>query len=554
MPSIPAPRAHTLLFTEGDRHTLRFLVALALSNPCSRERVACERALLGDACVDTGPAWCLTDRFGPPRENLVAIHRRVRVILDAAREALARQAAATEEDLLLYQDACTWLLYDMYDLRLQLVIDEKLSTKEQKALFVAFKADHGRYFHAAGERLRPFTARYLFERFYVLRRAWYLIHAFLLGTSDAAVQLRCDVWESIIGDDLRLYLSGGPARLRDVHTLVLGPTGSGKDLVARAMGLSCHVAVNETTGCFVGSYKDRYRALNLAAKTESLIEAELLGYKRGAFTGATEDRIGDLDLGPDGGVIFLDEVAEIPLHTQVLLLRVLEAHEIQPVGSRETLVFNARVVAATHEDIDRLVLEKRMRSDLLYRMKANVVRTPSLRLMLDQAPGDLALYVRFFADQVCAPDSGEALAAKTMRYLERKKLLDYAWGGNLRELQKCVLGVLTRGKGPIDTDGPRAAASGAAPASARGGAGGGNGDAPASSRSGGVDAAVLRALVAGSGTLDEVTQRLVAWRYAESHNIREVGRVLGISRNTVRAKLDHALVKEFEALLRKRGR
>ena len=347
-------------------------------------------------------------------------------------------------------------------------------------------------------------------------------------------------------DDLRIHLSSGPDRLRDVHTLVLGPTGSGKEPVARAIGLSCHVAVDATTGEFVRPYQERYRALNLAAKTDTLIEAELLGYKRGAFTGATEDREGDLDLGPEGGVIFLDELAEIRPSTQVLLLRVLEAHELQPVGSRKTRPFTSRIVAGTHEDLDKLVAERRLREDFLHRIKANVLRTPPLRLVLDQAPEDLALYVRFFADRASSPDPGDALAAKTMRYLDRKKLQNYGWPGNLRELQKCVLGVMARGKGPLDGDGP---------GSRRGGAPGARkSEAPPPSRSTPGEMAAQRALVAGAPSLSEITRRLVAWRYAESHNVREVARGLGISRNTVRSKLDDTLVAEFEALLRKSGR
>ena len=152
MPSIPAPCAPSLLFCASDLDYLRLLVGLVMSNPFSRERIAWERGLLVDAYVDTGPAWCLTSRFGPPRENLVLIHLRLRAILVTARAALDEGAAATPDDLLLYQDACTSLLYDTYDTRLQLVIDDKLSAEDQKALFTEFRVEHEWFFSAARGR------------------------------------------------------------------------------------------------------------------------------------------------------------------------------------------------------------------------------------------------------------------------------------------------------------------------------------------------------------------------------------------------------------------
>jgi DNA-binding NtrC family response regulator len=518
-PSIPAPHGPSLLFAESDRETCRAVVARAVENPFARAAPEGPRVALGV----------------------------LRKILEAARAALARGAAASDDDLLLYQEACIYFLYKQHEGRLLRRVHEGMSDREEAAHFAAFGREHQRFLHVAGERIAPLGARHLFARFFELARAKDLIRSEIVGTSAAADQLRVDVWESIAGDDLRLHLNGRPDRMKDVHTLVLGPTGSGKDVVARILGQSCFIPVDEDTGCFVCSYKDRYRPLNLAAKSQSLIEAELLGYVRGAFTGADKDRRGDLDMGPDGGVIFLDELAEIPLATQVLLLRVLEAHELQPVGSRVLLPFTSRIVAATHEDLDALLAQKRLREDFLHRIKANVVRTPPLALMLSQAPGDLALYVRFFADKACAPASGEALADKTMRYLERRKLLHYGWGGNLRELQKCVLGVMARGKGPIDADlrAPGAPKADAVAAKS---------EAPPSSRAGGGEAAVYRAIFADRPTLYDIVERVVSWKFAECHNLREVARELNINRSTVAARLHPDVVAEFEEILARRKR
>jgi PAS domain S-box-containing protein len=204
----------------------------------------------------------------------------------------------------------------------------------------------------------------------------------------------------------------------DSTVLILGETGTGKELIARG--------IHDRS-------PRRNRALvkvNCGAISAGLVESELFGHVKGAFTGAISNRDGRFKLA-DGGTIFLDEVGELPLDTQVKLLRVLQEQEFEPIGSSRTIKVNVRIVAATNRDLEELVREGKFRADLFYRLNVVPLRLPSLRERLS----DLPLLVTFFA-QKCAKKLGRqirSVSEETMR-----KLVSYPWPGNIRELQNVI--------------------------------------------------------------------------------------------------------------------
>ena len=204
----------------------------------------------------------------------------------------------------------------------------------------------------------------------------------------------------------------------DSTALITGETGTGKELVARAI----HARSSRTNRPLV--------KVNCCAISAGLVESELFGHVKGAFTGAIERRIGRFELA-DGGTIFLDEVGELPPETQVKLLRVLQEREFEPVGSSRTQPVNVRVIAATNRDLEEAVAGGRFRSDLFYRLNVFPLRVPPLR----ERREDIRLLVKFFLAQ-SARNFGKRIASVTEETLER--MTAYAWPGNIRELQNVV--------------------------------------------------------------------------------------------------------------------
>lgn len=207
------------------------------------------------------------------------------------------------------------------------------------------------------------------------------------------------------------------ARL-DSTVLILGETGTGKELIARAI----HDRSARQNRALV--------KVNCGAISAGLVESELFGHVKGAFTGAIANREGRFKLA-DGGTIFLDEVGELPLDTQVKLLRVLQEQEFEPIGSSRTIRVNVRVVAATNRDLEELVREGKFRADLFYRLNVVPLRVPALR----ERMGDLPLLVTFFV-QKCAAKLGKHI--KSVSDDAMRQLTGYTWPGNVRELQNVI--------------------------------------------------------------------------------------------------------------------
>ena len=204
----------------------------------------------------------------------------------------------------------------------------------------------------------------------------------------------------------------------DSTVLIHGETGSGKELIARAV----HKLSQRSTRSFV--------KLNCAAIPTGLLESELFGHEKGAFTGAIAQRVGRFELASEG-TIFLDEVGEIPLELQPKLLRVLQEREFERLGSSRTLHTNARLIAATNRDLNAMVESQRFRSDLFYRLNVFPIYVPPLR----DRPEDIPFLVRHFAQHFARlmKKRIETISTETMNAIVR-----YPWPGNIRELQNVI--------------------------------------------------------------------------------------------------------------------
>ena len=215
----------------------------------------------------------------------------------------------------------------------------------------------------------------------------------------------------------------------DSTVLIMGETGCGKELIARA--IHSH-----------GSRKHRPLVkLNCGAIPTGLVESELFGHMKGAFTGALERRTGRFELA-DGGTLFLDEISELPLETQVKLLRVLQEHEFEPLGSSRTIRVNVRIIAASNRDLEKAVQEGRFRADLYYRLNVLPIVLPPLR----QRRSDISLLTSFFVERFARQFGKQIIgvAQDTMDILSR-----YDWPGNIRELQNVIERAVVLSRSPI---------------------------------------------------------------------------------------------------------
>jgi len=215
----------------------------------------------------------------------------------------------------------------------------------------------------------------------------------------------------------------------DSTVLIYGETGTGKELIARAV----HNLSSRSSSAFV--------KLNCAAIPTGLLESEMFGHERGAFTGAIAQRVGRFELA-SRGTVFLDEIGEIPLELQPKLLRVLQEREFERLGSSRTLKSDARLIAATNCDLEAMVNEQKFRSDLYYRLNVFPVRVPALR----ERPEDIPLLVRHFVQQFSRRmnKSIDTIPSDTMTMLVR-----YHWPGNIRELQNVIERAVILSNGPV---------------------------------------------------------------------------------------------------------
>jgi len=241
-----------------------------------------------------------------------------------------------------------------------------------------------------------------------------------------------DKFEDIIGRSASLRAVLDDVQIvapTDSTVLVLGETGTGKELIA-------HAIHNRS------SRRDRpFVKVNCAAIPSGLLESELFGHERGAFTGAIARKIGRFQLA-NGGTLFLDEIGDIPIELQPKLLRVLQEQEFERLGSVQTTRVDVRVVAATSRDLPQMVADREFRSDLYYRLNVFPVRLPALR----ERPEDIALLVRYFVD---------FHATRMNKQVERvpkeamQVFLTYHWPGNVRELQNFIERTVIRSPGRV---------------------------------------------------------------------------------------------------------
>lgn len=410
-----------------DREFFRLVAEAAFSNPFSDERAETDLKIIGQAaCRDGG------ERV---RKVMKTVADRV-ARLEAQGFGDTRRLAGEERELVR-----TALLFDGFHRLIepfdQLILDQLAAGDEPLPAPCA---------PAARDLMtrRGFSAeefgRY-FAMFYQLRRAYYFIHRGLVGRSPCMKLLRKRLWTNVFTDDIRWYEKFLWDRMEDFSTLLLGETGTGKGAAAAAIGRSGYIPFSLEKSCFAESFTRSLVAINLSQFPPTLIESELFGHRKGAFTGAVDRHEGFFARCSPHGAVFLDEIGEVAAPVQIKLLQVLQERVFSPVGSHEKLRFRGRVIAATNRSLDELRRQGRFRDDFYYRLCSDVITVPPLRQRLQEDTGELDALLEHVVRRLIgreAPDlAGEIREALVQGVGDR-----YPWPGNVRELEQAVRRIL----------------------------------------------------------------------------------------------------------------
>ena len=377
---------------------------------------------------------------GAPGEPLENTQRVGEVLWPAHEELFCRlEAGATPTDAerMVCVNVGVFRLYDSVDTALQHVAD---GGALQPGVYTAFRKAYDRLAAVAGEHAGLPKAAHLFALFYQMRRAFHVIHTSILGISLPVARLRAAIWDAIFaGGDLRRYAAWSFDRMERGCTLVVGLTGTGKELVARALGLSRYLAFNEKAETFAALPGEGFHTVNIAALPAPIVDTLLFGHAKGTFTGAEKDALGVLHKCKQNGTLFMDEIGDLACEIQVKLLRVLQEWKFTRLGDTEEHEFWGRIVAAVQPS---LLLGDRLREDFYHRISECVLQIPSLAERIQESPGELGLLVRVFAERKVGPAYADALTEETLRFLATE-LPGYAWPGNVRELQGCVSNIMS---------------------------------------------------------------------------------------------------------------
>lgn len=277
--------------------------------------------------------------------------------------------------------------------------------------------------------------------FFQLRRAFYFIDYALVGDCPSMKKLRLALWNNIFTYDVNIYDQHLWNRMEDFSTILEGETGTGKGSAAAAIGKSGFIPFDKKTEKFTHNFNETFITLNLTQYPESLIESELFGHRKGAFTGAVEDHKGIFERCKVYQSLFLDEIGDITIPVQTKLLQVIQERIFTPMGSHRQQRFEGRVIAATNRSITELRRNGRFRSDFYYRLCSDVITVPTLRQRIKESPSELRQMVNLLVTRTVGQENSD-LASMVLERLRKNIPQNYQWPGNVRELEQAVRRIL----------------------------------------------------------------------------------------------------------------
>jgi DNA-binding NtrC family response regulator len=414
----------------SDRQFFELIAQTAFCNPFSAQRAELDAKIVGH------PVDVFSDAHVDELTRVIT--SRVQRLEAQDKTDLRRYPAA---DRRLMQTVFLFELYHQFYKDFdQLILDQvRLGTQPAPVKFAGEAlAQMRRRGISAPDALRFFSI------FYQLRRAFYFIVRSLVGESACMREFRRHLWQNVFTQEVQLYERYLWNRMEDFSTLLLGETGTGKGTAAAAIGRSGHIPFDEKLGRFSESFMRSFVSLNLSQFPETLIESELFGHRKGAFTGAVEAHEGVLARCSPHGAIFLDEIGDVSVTIQIKLLQVLQDRTFCPVGSHEPLRFRGRVIAATNRSLESLRKRDLFRQDFFYRLCSDMIEVPALRQRLQQDPKELSQLIQHTLARMLGEPAAE-LVTHVETSLRRTVNEQYSWPGNVRELEQAIRRILVTG-------------------------------------------------------------------------------------------------------------
>jgi DNA-binding NtrC family response regulator len=399
------------------------------ANPFGRERVLREAEIAG-VSPDSSKEIRVLKACQAVGYRLEQLEQRGRINLDAFKG----------EEQYFLRSALLFHFFHLFRKQIDTLITRQLDNAEE-SLDVHFAPEALTLLRGWGfgiEESRRFIALA-----YQFRRAYYFIFRHLVGRSQCMQQLRRDLWQNVFTHDILMYDQYLWDRMENFSTLLFGETGTGKGTAALAMGRSGYIPFDEKENKFTHNFVNTFTTLNISQFPETIIESELFGHVRGAFTGAIKDHKGVFSRCSPNGSILLDEIGELSTHVQIKLLNVLQERVYSPVGSDEKHRFHGRIIAATNRSIREIREKKIFRDDFYYRLCSDIITVPPLYKRIAQDPEELSDLLAHTVTRIVGQPSPE-IASRVLKYIEGSLTLSYPWPGNVRELEQCVRRVVLR--------------------------------------------------------------------------------------------------------------
>ena len=419
--------AQRLRLTSEQRQFFSLVSQAVLSNPFSDKRINIDLQISG-LFPETPETERIDRTIAEVRAQIAYLEKNNKEHLDAY----------SQEDRTILHNA---FLFDFFHVFLdrfdQHILDQIQSGT--KPLKVDFSQEALRFLRQKGfteeECLRYFAMSFQ------LRRAFYFIDRGLVGSSRSMRQLREKLWNNVFTADIDLYNAHLWNRMEDFSTLILGETGTGKGTAAVAIGRSGYIPFDASKKCFIESFTQSFISLNLSQFSEALIESELFGHKKGAFTGAVSDHHGIFHQCSPHGAIFLDEIGEVAPPVQIKLLKVLEERIFSPVGSHQEDRFHGRIIAATNRRLKDLQDYRIFREDFFYRLCSDIIMVPPLRQRIAEDQTEMDALLSHTINKIVGHPS-EDLCKIVGETIHQQVGKSYPWPGNVRELGQCVRRIL----------------------------------------------------------------------------------------------------------------
>lgn len=338
----------------------------------------------------------------------------------------------------------SWLFYQFHEFQTQFnqFIDEQRLAGDTP-IELGFAKELNHRFKLAGFTHSE-TEKFI-ALFYQLHRGFYFISNAILGDCPSIVELRIRLWNNIFTFNPQWYMDYLCGKMEDFSTLLLGATGTGKTLIAHTIGCSGFIPFDLNKNKFKESFTRSFQFINLSQYPSSLLESELFGHKKGAFTGAIEHHQGLFNRCSEHGAVFIDEIGDIDMPTQVKLLNVIQDRTFSPVGSHEKLRFSGRVISATNRNIAQLRNQGIFRDDLYYRLCSDVIEVPSLQQRIQENPKELSHLISSLLKRISnisTPDLVSMIEKQIRIHVPDY----YAWPGNVRELEQCIRRICLTGQ------------------------------------------------------------------------------------------------------------